>query len=327
MGSFNCTGFHSRLPITGGDEIVLILGLHQTAKHTVKYAFDPIVFAPDITFTPIALPVYCKYDDCRHVCDVVRDKNVETIEKFFGESFIDIIRNCDNGEEVSMKLAEIVDRKFDLPAGEYQLTYTFDHRFVYDEVAAMKLPLDWEKSYVMTLEHSDLSAGPENKKYSADEIKLLEIAETMPESDEKSQMQELLEDRQFFHIGLDMIFRTYNQIHGWGHTVANLNPKHIGTTIYQANESYMGELLLALYRYHADVLFLPELKPLLLGFMNFYQALHRYGWSLTLPVYAGQEERYSEIAPLYRKMAEWVEGKVEDYDNDSSVCDLSYKTI
>lgn len=71
----------------------------------------------------------------------------------------------------------------------------------------------------------------------------------------------------------------------------------------------MGELLLALYRYHADVLFLPELKPLLLGFMNFYQALHRYGWSLTLPVYAGQEERYSEIAPLYRKMAEWVEGK------------------
>lgn len=84
MGSFNCTGFHSRLPITGGDEIVLILGLHQTAKHTVKYAFDPMVFAPDTTLTPIALPVYCKYDDCRHVCDVVRDKNVETIEKFFG---------------------------------------------------------------------------------------------------------------------------------------------------------------------------------------------------------------------------------------------------
>ena len=297
MGSFNCTGFHSRLPITSGDEIVLILGLHQTAKHTVKYAFDPIVCTPDITFTPIALPVYCKYDDCRHVCDVVRDKNVEMIENFFGESFIDIIRNCDNGEEVSMKLTELVDKKFELPAGEYQLTYTFDHRFVYDEIAAMKLSWDWEQSYEMTLEHSDLSAGLENKKYSADEIKLLQIAETLPEGAEKSQMQELLEDRQFFHIGLDMIFRTYNQTHGWGHAVANLNPKHTGTTIYQANESYNGKLLLALYRYHADVLFLPELKPILLGFMNFYQALHRYGWSLTLPVYAGQEERYSEIAP------------------------------
>lgn len=205
MGSFNCTGFHSRLPITGGDEIVLILGLHQTPMHTVKYAFDPMVH----DFTPIALPIYCTYDDCRHVRDIVRDKNIETIEKFFGESFIDIIRNCDNGQEVSMKLAEIVGRKFDLPAGEYQLTYTFDHRFVYDEIAAMKLSWDWGKSYEMTLEHSDLSAGPENKKYSADVIKLLEIAETMPESAEKSQMQELLEDRQFFHIGLDMIFRTY----------------------------------------------------------------------------------------------------------------------
>ena len=142
MGSFNCTGFHSRLPITGGDEIVLILGLHQPPMHTVKYAFDPMVHA----FTPIALPIYCTYDDCRHVRDIVRDKHIETIEKFFGESFIDIIRNCDNGEEVSMKLAEVVGRKFDLPAGEYQLTYTFDHRFVYDEIAAMKLSWDWGKS-------------------------------------------------------------------------------------------------------------------------------------------------------------------------------------
>ena len=124
MGSFNCTGFYSRLPIIGGDEIVLILGLHQTAKPTVKYAFDPVVFAPDTTLTPIALPVYCKYDDCRHVCDIIRDKNVETIENFFGESFIDIVRNCDSGEEVSMKLAEIVDREFDLPRGWRSFKYT-----------------------------------------------------------------------------------------------------------------------------------------------------------------------------------------------------------
>lgn len=118
------------MPITGGDEVVLILGLHQTPRHTVKYAFDPMVFAPDIIFTPIALPIYCKYDDCRHMRDIIRDKNVETLERFFCESVSDILCNCDSGGELAEKLARTINEKFNLPAGEYQLTYTFDHRFV-----------------------------------------------------------------------------------------------------------------------------------------------------------------------------------------------------
>ena len=309
MGSFNCTGFHSRLPITGGDEIVLILGLHQTPKHTINYAFDPMPFAPDHAFTPIALPICCNYNDCRHVCEIVRDKNVETLEKFFGESMSDIISCCDNGGDVSKKLADVVNEKFNLAVGEYQLTYTFDHRFVYDAIACMKLPWDWEKSYELTLEHSDLSAGLANKKYTAEEIKLLEIAEALPEGAEKCQMLELLEDRSLSHVQIDLAFQRYMQENGLRNAIANLNPKHTGTSLFRDNEAYLGELLLAVYKYRADVLFQPELKPLLLNFMNFYHALHRYGWSLALPVYAGQEERYQEIAPLYRKMSEWVEGK------------------
>lgn len=244
MGSFNCTGFHSRLPITCGDDIFVILGLHLTAKHLVKYAFDPMIFAPGHEFTPI-------------------DR---------------IINGCDDGEELSKAMTNVVNEKFGLPAGEYFLTFTFDHRFVYDEIASMEVPWDWEKSYEMTLEYSDLSAGLEKRRYTDSE--------------------------------LENIFRKQSLSTGWKHAVANLNPKHVGTSLYRDNEAFMGSLLLAVYRYHSDILFCPELKQPLLGFMTFHQAMRYHNWPITLPVYAGQEERYDEIAPLYRKMAEWVEERI-----------------
>ena len=80
--------------------------------------------------------------------------------------------------------------------------------------------------------------------------------------------------------------------------------------LYRSNEAYRGELLLAIYRHHADLLFQPEQKPQLLSFLNFHQTLHRRGWMLSLPVFTGQEENNSELAQLYRKMAEWVEKRI-----------------
>lgn len=74
--------------------------------------------------------------------------------------------------------------------------------------------------------------------------------------------------------------------------------------LYHSNEAYRGELLLAIYRHHADLLFQPEQKPLLLSFLNFHQTLRRHGWMLTLPVYAGQEEDFEDIISLYRRMVE-----------------------
>lgn len=308
MGSFNCTGFHSRLPITGGDEIFLIVGLHLTPKYTVKYAFDPMVFAPDLTFTPIALPIFCRYDDCRHVRDIVKDKNVEALELFFGMTVDRIICNCDSDGDVSRQLAATVNEKTGLTPGDYQLTYTFDHRFVYEEIAAMKTPWDWEKSYEMTLEYTDLSSGPEINIRSKSDAKMLEIAESLPDCDEKRQMLELVEEgRKYSYIDIDMKFREHNLSAGWERTTANLNPKHVGTTLFHDNEAFSGELLLSVYRFHADLLFAPEQKAALLTFMNFYLSMRRHNWTITLPVYAGQEEHYDEIAPLYRRMAEWVE--------------------
>ena len=75
--------------------------------------------------------------------------------------------------------------------------------------------------------------------------------------------------------------------------------------LYRSNEAYRGELLLAIYRHHADHLFQPEQKPQLLSFLNFHQTLRRRGWMLSLPVFTGQEENVEELVLLYRRMEEW----------------------
>lgn len=307
MGSFNCAGFHSRLPITSGDDIFVILGLCMTPKCLGNYAFDPMTFAPGVEFTPIALPIFCKYNDCRHIYNVIRDRNVDALELFFGMKIEDVLNLCDSDSDKASKMAKLVNETFGLASGEYLLTFSFDHRFIYDEISSMKLPWDWKTSYKMTLEHSDITAGKEILKYSDTDRRLLEIAETLPEGEEKNKLIEIILQGNYSASQFDAPFRTHTQRSGAGHSVANLNPKYVGTSLFQNNEAFSGELLLAVYRSHADILFELELKDSLINFMNFFMALRYHNWQLTLPVYSGQEERYAEIAPLYRRMAEWVE--------------------
>lgn len=54
MGSYNCIGFQSRLPIRSGDEVVLFLGLHATPQLEGRYTFEPVEFAMGLGFTPVA---------------------------------------------------------------------------------------------------------------------------------------------------------------------------------------------------------------------------------------------------------------------------------
>ena len=125
MGSFNCTGYHSRMPIIGGDDIFLILGLHVTPQCRAKYAFEPVEFAPGLNFTPIALPIFCKYDDARRVKDIERDANVETIESFFGRGIDEILLNFDYryDKTIASQLAETIQDKLGYLPEEYILTY------------------------------------------------------------------------------------------------------------------------------------------------------------------------------------------------------------
>ena len=307
MGSYNCIGFQSRLPVCSGDEIVLFFGLHVTPQMMAKYAFDPIVFAPGLDFTPIALPMMCRYDDGRTVRDIVRDGNVEAIELFFGRGIDEILMYCDydNRNEVTIELEKTVNEKLGLAEGDFKLTYTFDHRFVYDEVARMHVWWDYEKSYELTKELSDISAGCEIRKRSESFNLLKEQLDKLDNKKDRDACLRLLDDeKKFCHIELDIEFQKRGE--GLYKTIGNLNPKYVGSSIFKDCESCRGSLLLSIYRYHTDVLFNPALKNLFLGFLQFYQVLRYHGWMMTLPIYGGQDDKIPAMASLYRKMAEWV---------------------
>jgi len=306
MGIYNCIGFQSRLPVRPGDEIALFLGLHVTPQMMAKYAFDPVVFAPGLDFTPIALPIMCRYDDGRMVRDVVRDGNVEALELFFGRGIDDILTYCDYdyANEVTLELEKTVNEKLGLTKGDFKLTYTFDHRFVYDEVAKMKVWWDYEKSYELTKELSDTSAGCEIRKVPESSRLLMEHMDSLESEEEKEIIRRLLNDK---HYAMELDIEFQKHCGGLYETVGNLNPKYTGSSIFQDCESCRGSLLLSIYRYHADILFRPDMKALLLGFVQFYQVLRYHGWMMTLPVYDGQDDKLSAIASLYERMAEWVE--------------------
>lgn len=317
MGSYNCIGFQSRLPIRSEDEIVLFLGLHATPQLEGRYAFDPVEFAPGLGFTPVALPIMCRYDDGRMVKDVERNGNVETLEIFFGRGIEDILLYCDydSNNPVTIELENMINEKLGLNKGDFKLTYTFDHRFVYEEIAKMQVWWDYERSYELTLELSDISAGTEIRKIPESSRMLLEALGTLEKGADKEAGLKLLEkEKQYYHISLDIEFQKHNE--GIYKTLGNLNPKYTGSSIFKDCESCRGSLLLAIYRYHADILFRPDLKALLLGFLQFYQVLRYHGWMMTLPIYGGQDNKLPAMAPLYRRMAEWVERQIIDSETN-----------
>ena len=308
MGSYNCIGFQSRLPIRPGDEIALFLGLHTTPQKDGRYAFDPVEFAPGLRFTPIALPIMCRYDDGRMVSEVVRDGNVDALEMFFGRGISDILLYCDydSQNEITLELERTINQKLGLAEGDFKLTYTFDHRFVYEEIAKMPVWWDYERSYELTMELSDTSAGSEIIKIPQTSRKMMAMIDGLEDGQEKDSLLKLMEtQKDFYHAELDLEFQKHNtDMHV---TVGNLNPKYTGSSIFRDCESCRGSLLMAIYRYHADILFLPQLKELFLGFLQFYQVLRYHGWMMTLPIYGGQDDKVPAMAPLYRRMAEWFE--------------------
>lgn len=164
---------------------------------------------------------------------------------------------------------------------------------------------DYERSYELTMELSDISAGTEIRKIPESSRMLLESKGKLEAGADKEVALKLLEDeKQFYYISLDVEFQKRNE--GLYKTLGNLNPKYTGSSIFKDCESCRGSLLLAVYRYHADILFSSHLKESFLRFLQFYQVLRYHGWMMTLPIYGGQDDKLSVMASLYRRMVEWL---------------------
>ena len=90
MGCFNKIGFYSHLPITYDNDIVYFICISKKYKN---HETTPI--APFGILEPICLPIFGKYDDYGSICDIVRDNNVEYIEKCFNLTIEEIIEAID----------------------------------------------------------------------------------------------------------------------------------------------------------------------------------------------------------------------------------------
>ena len=78
MGCFGTSGFLSRLPILSGQRVVcFIASVHSDTSIRGTYY-------PDSVVAPYCLPIHGEYDDYGCIENIVRDANVEVIEKYFG---------------------------------------------------------------------------------------------------------------------------------------------------------------------------------------------------------------------------------------------------
>ena len=87
MGCFNLKGFLSRVTISCGDEVVMMLGINKDSGTKIFYTLEKIV--------PISLPVYGKYNDYGGIDHIKEDNNTKWLEKNIGklEDIIDKLRN------------------------------------------------------------------------------------------------------------------------------------------------------------------------------------------------------------------------------------------
>lgn len=185
MGCFNEMGFHTHLPIVYGDDIVLFLGVNPQYKR--RCLPDYVEFAPGCSFTPIALPIFGKYNDYGNIEDIVRDENVEAIERFFNLDIYQVLRIIDDNmigrgldgdkkELYGMWCDRIHDMQTDFTIKsefccKYDIVYTMDHRFMYDTIRQLMPPsYDFNLSikYTNNLDPDDMMPERRFQEYNKD---------------------------------------------------------------------------------------------------------------------------------------------------------------
>lgn len=133
MGCFNKIGFISGLPISAGDDTVLIFMLKNKHAEDMR---GGVVYSTD-WFQPAFLPVYGKYDDYGKIEDIVESTATKYLEMFFGQTIESIIDNVDDLAVGRSKLTDedIVIKKEICS----RLTFGLEHKEVFDKMASDKI--------------------------------------------------------------------------------------------------------------------------------------------------------------------------------------------
>lgn len=324
MGCFNIMGFHTHLPIVAGDDIVLLLGVYPNYKKGGMRDFCR--FAPGFEFTPIALPIFGKYNDYGTITDIERDLNVEVVEKFFNMNIDDLIRLIDDevvanryvSDEDSEHYKTLVDKIWNLqPKYQkgsefemvYDLTFTIDHRFMFDSIKNLKSSnYDIEGSIKALLE-----LYPPWEDISSYVKKHLEEKSQLKEKFVNGNISEyeynLLIIRLDYFDPYEKWFNYLNNGKWLGETgyLIDVNPRGpFRHSFWHTIEGFDGDAVLGVYSNpEALHLLFTQLQANFIEFIMFVDEFRRHQWCFGYHVYGTQETHCTTALPYYEKMVDF----------------------
>lgn len=156
MGCFCINGFYSNIPIVEGDECFALLCLFN------NNALETFDYGTGFISVPICLPLFGKYDDCGSIENIVRDDNVEMLEKLSNLSINELIYKISYDDKT---LNDIFPQFINEKNKDKQLVLAIDHKFVYDEICKIDTKINFEQSYKLTLEADDVYKKVYNKDF------------------------------------------------------------------------------------------------------------------------------------------------------------------
>lgn len=313
MGCFGINGCISKLPILYGDKCFLMIGVsRKDESHDT-----PFLFGTGFFFTPIALPLFGDYDDYGRIENVRRDRNVEVIEDVLGDGINEIINAIDNSMAGRFSDDNVYEgfclgalKKLGLDEDKYSLTFTIDHKFIYDSICQLNLEIQYDLNGSLELTR-DLPCT------FADYIKDTELQsrfktlgqatvfdipmlfDAMKNKYVKSKYGDNGGDLSWIKRGLD-----------------NLNPNFMDG-LYSYNEYYDSYALMRAYRESNASILLNELGDEYVNFLSFFLKMKQLDWNILVHNYSGQEG-YNNIVSLrdfYKGVLSFIDEKIKEEES------------
>lgn len=310
MGCFNTNGAISNLPITYGDEAVVIIGVYTEKSYMCG------ALSPGYTFTPLFFPVVGKYDDYGCIENIVEDANTQYIKEFFGVDdtqkilkLIDddmcgrYIREEDEAlsEIINEKIQELVEgkwKRYCYREEKFQLGYLMEHKFVYDFIAEHSASsyeyfrLDIEKSYEETL-----------KIYKDGDFENIEFTD---KGLQDMTTEELLDICERYNVSYKI-----NKIFSRDSKMIYLGAKS-DSGFLQSGIGYMYyHFLLYPYKVREDLLLCEGNKDNYINFVKFFLGLVKFNIILKSHNYGSQDANYENQLAYHEACCEFLKKQIE----------------
>jgi len=334
MGCFNIMGFHSHLPIIYDNDIFILLGVRANYKNrNVKE--DTVTFSPGSDFTPIALPIFGKYNDYGSIMDIEKDNNISIIERFFGTDIDKIISLTDdymhgrylNDEEASMYDA-MCEKVYDLQpsfwqksefCSTYEVVFIMDHRFVFETIKDLGgCGYNFEKSFDAVMEFN-----PPWLTLDADFEKLEENNKNYADGKITEREYELIKNRNSYMHQYDGWFNYLNSgKYYWDKDyLVNINPYSqedgMSRNFWKNIDMFDNNAVMGVYKTTDAVKSLfTELKQEYIDFLEFTSEFKTHLWCFRYHVYGSQETHCTTALPFYEKMVEFCKSVAEGREEE-----------